>query len=70
MMVLFYRFVNSCHIYDAQEDEHYDFVCNSWLAEDIGENLLSKTFNVATQEEKRDLEYLFFNNVSLYVQHI
>ena len=65
MISLVCRFISYCQVIDAQMGELYDFVCNCWLADNLGDNVTYKTFNIATEEEKNDLEFLFFTNADM-----
>lgn len=43
------RYVNKVVVQDLETGERWHFLCNSWLAIDVGECTLDKVFPVATE---------------------
>ena len=62
---LFSRFVSKCAVVDLDTAHTYMFMCQCWIGLGIGEDVLHKTFEVATKKEKENPEYLFFNNTTM-----
>ncbi|XP_072452062.1 polycystin-1-like protein 2 [Chiloscyllium punctatum] len=53
-------YVNRVTVLDLETDERWCFLCNSWLAIDVGDCLLDKTFPVATEMDLKRFSNLFF----------
>uniref|UniRef100_A0A3B4T629 Polycystic kidney disease protein 1-like 2 n=1 Tax=Seriola dumerili TaxID=41447 RepID=A0A3B4T629_SERDU len=51
------RYINKVMVQDLESGQKWHFLCNSWLAVDVGECSLDKVFPVATE---MDLKNLFF----------
>lgn len=45
------RYVNKVMVQDLESGQKWHFLCNSWLAVDVGECTLDKVFPVATEED-------------------
>lgn len=43
------RYVNKVMVQDLESGQKWHFLCNSWLAVDVGECTLDKVFPVATE---------------------
>ncbi|XP_051884653.1 polycystic kidney disease protein 1-like 2 [Pristis pectinata] len=65
-------YVNHVTVVDIKAGQQWHFICNSWLAIDIGENILDKVFHVASDVELKRFQNLFFMKIaeSLTDQHI
>ncbi|XP_033646725.1 polycystic kidney disease protein 1-like 2 [Asterias rubens] len=46
-------------VHDLELDESWFVMCNSWLAVDIGEGLIDRTFPTASAEDLKDFKHLF-----------
>ncbi|CAM9436306.1 unnamed protein product [Bubo scandiacus] len=57
-------YVNRVLVHDLAWDQKWYFLCNSWLAVDIGECVLDKVFPVATEQEMKQFSNLFFMKTS------
>ncbi|KAM6057828.1 polycystin-1-like protein 2 [Chlamydotis macqueenii] len=57
-------YVNRVLVYDLAWDQKWYFLCNSWLAIDIGECVLDKVFPVATEQDMKQFSNLFFMKTS------
>ncbi|NXF84922.1 PK1L2 protein, partial [Eubucco bourcierii] len=57
-------YVNRVLVHDLAWDQKWYFLCNSWLAIDIGECVLDKVFPVATEQDMRQFSNLFFLKTS------
>ncbi|NXF29075.1 PK1L2 protein, partial [Nyctibius bracteatus] len=57
-------YVNRVLVHDLAWDQKWYFLCNSWLAVDIGECLLDKVFPVATEQDLKQFSNLFFMKTS------
>lgn len=44
-----HRYVNKVMVQDLESGQKWHFLCNSWLAVDVGECALDKVFPVATE---------------------
>ena len=64
-----FRFLSRLILIDTIRNRRYYFVCNTWLAADIGDGSVNRTFTKATKKELRDAEHLFFTHTSKYVRH-
>ncbi|XP_051884649.1 polycystic kidney disease protein 1-like 2 [Pristis pectinata] len=53
-------YVNRVTVLDLQTDQRWSFLCNSWLAIDVGDCLLDKVFPVATEMDLKRFSNLFF----------
>ncbi|XP_048461921.1 polycystic kidney disease protein 1-like 2 [Rhincodon typus] len=53
-------YVNRVTVLDLETDERWCFLCNSWLAIDVGDCLLDKAFPVATEMDLKRFSNLFF----------
>ncbi|XP_055505044.1 polycystic kidney disease protein 1-like 2 [Leucoraja erinacea] len=71
-LYLLCRYVNRVTIMDIKAGQQWHFICNSWLAIDIGENILDKVFHAASDVEMKLFQNLFFMKIaeSLTDQHI
>ena len=49
---------------DTVRNKRYYFVCNAWLAADIGDGLVDRQFMKATKDELHDAEHLFFTHTT------
>ena len=49
---------------DTVRNKRYYFVCNAWLAADIGDGLVDRQFMKATKKELHDAEHLFFTHTA------
>ncbi|XP_069757368.1 polycystin-1-like protein 2 isoform X2 [Narcine bancroftii] len=65
-------YVNHVTVVDVKAGQQWYFICNSWLAVDIGENVLDKVFHAASDEELKHFQNVFFMKIaeSLTDQHI
>lgn len=59
------RYVNRVLVHDLAWDQKWYFLCNSWLAIDIGECVLDKVFPVATEQDMKQFRYLLFYGLFL-----
>uniref|UniRef100_A0A8C3E180 Polycystin 1 like 2/pseudo n=1 Tax=Corvus moneduloides TaxID=1196302 RepID=A0A8C3E180_CORMO len=57
-------YVNRVSVHDLARDQKWYFLCNSWLAIDIGECVLDKMFPVATEQDLKQFSNLFFMKTS------
>ncbi|NXW88690.1 PK1L2 protein, partial [Alopecoenas beccarii] len=57
-------YVNRVLVHDLAGDQKWYFLCNSWLAVDIGECVLDKVFPVATEQDMKQFSNLFFMKTS------
>ncbi|XP_064316001.1 polycystin-1-like protein 2 [Phalacrocorax carbo] len=57
-------YVNRVLVHDLAWDQKWYFLCNSWLAIDIGECILDKMFPVATEQDMKQFSNLFFMKTS------
>ncbi|NWX62719.1 PK1L2 protein, partial [Promerops cafer] len=57
-------YVNRVLVHDLAWDQKWYFLCNSWLAIDIGECVLDKVFPVATEQDLKQFSNLFFMKTS------
>ncbi|NWI70106.1 PK1L2 protein, partial [Todus mexicanus] len=57
-------YVNRVLVHDLAWDQKWYFLCNSWLAIDIGECVLDKVFPVATEHDMKQFRNLFFMKTS------
>ncbi|KAM4767576.1 polycystin-1-like protein 2 [Cyanocitta cristata] len=57
-------YVNRVSVHDLAWDQKWYFLCNSWLAIDIGECVLDKVFPVATEQDLKQFSNLFFMKTS------
>uniref|UniRef100_A0A8C3UZT0 PK1L2 protein n=1 Tax=Catharus ustulatus TaxID=91951 RepID=A0A8C3UZT0_CATUS len=57
-------YVNRVLVHDLAWDQKWYFLCNSWLAIDIGECVLDKVFPVATEQDMKLFSNLFFMKTS------
>ncbi|NWI88929.1 PK1L2 protein, partial [Pitta sordida] len=57
-------YVNRVLVHDLAWDRKWYFLCNSWLAVDIGECVLDKVFPVATEQDMKQFSNLFFMKTS------
>ncbi|NWR62094.1 PK1L2 protein, partial [Bucorvus abyssinicus] len=57
-------YVNRVLVHDLAWDQKWYFLCNSWLAVDIGECVLDKVFQVATEQDMKQFSNLFFMKTS------
>ncbi|KAM6380599.1 polycystin-1-like protein 3 [Pluvialis apricaria] len=57
-------YVNRVLVHDLAWDQKWYFLCNSWLAVDIGECVLDKVFPVATEQDMKKFSNLFFMKTS------
>ncbi|ETE70234.1 Polycystic kidney disease protein 1-like 2, partial [Ophiophagus hannah] len=59
-----YRYVNRVLVHDVATDQKWYFLCNSWLAIDVGDCVLDKVFPVATEQDMKQFSNLFFMKTS------
>ncbi|XP_024919509.1 polycystic kidney disease protein 1-like 2 [Cynoglossus semilaevis] len=57
-------FVGHVMVQDLQTHQKWHFLCNSWLAVDMGDCSLDKTFPVATEMDLKGFSNLFFMKTS------
>uniref|UniRef100_A0A8C8RBC5 Polycystic kidney disease protein 1-like 2 n=1 Tax=Pelusios castaneus TaxID=367368 RepID=A0A8C8RBC5_9SAUR len=57
-------YVNRVLVHDLAQDQKWYFLCNSWLAIDVGECVLDKVFPVATEQDMKQFSNLFFMKTS------
>ncbi|KYO37869.1 polycystic kidney disease protein 1-like 2 isoform A [Alligator mississippiensis] len=57
-------YVNRVLVHDLARDQKWYFLCNSWLAIDVGECVLDKVFPVATEQDMKQFSNLFFMKTS------
>uniref|UniRef100_A0A670IRP6 Polycystin 1 like 2/pseudo n=1 Tax=Podarcis muralis TaxID=64176 RepID=A0A670IRP6_PODMU len=57
-------YVNRVLVHDVATDQKWYFLCNSWLAIDVGDCVLDKVFPVATEEDMKQFSNLFFMKTS------
>ncbi|XP_045910422.1 polycystic kidney disease protein 1-like 2 [Micropterus dolomieu] len=53
-------YIGSCMVQDLQTEEKWHFLCNSWLAIDMGDGSLDKVFPVSTDIDLKRFSNLFF----------
>ncbi|XP_039983123.1 polycystic kidney disease protein 1-like 2 [Xiphias gladius] len=53
-------YVNKVMVQDLESGQKWHFLCNSWLAVDVGECTLDKVFPIATEMELKRFSNLFF----------
>ncbi|XP_077451223.1 polycystin-1-like protein 2 [Stigmatopora argus] len=53
-------YVNKVMVQDLETGQKWHFLCNSWLAVDVGDCALDKVFPVATEEDLKRFSNLFF----------
>ncbi|KAK5873983.1 hypothetical protein PBY51_018974 [Eleginops maclovinus] len=53
-------YVNKVMVQDLESGQKWHFLCNSWLAVDVGECSLDKVFPVATEMDLKQFSNLFF----------
>ncbi|KAF3832649.1 hypothetical protein F7725_026314, partial [Dissostichus mawsoni] len=53
-------YVNKVTVQDLENGQKWHFLCNSWLAVDVGECSLDKVFPVATEMDLKQFSNLFF----------
>ncbi|XP_034046435.1 polycystic kidney disease protein 1-like 2 [Thalassophryne amazonica] len=53
-------YVNKVMVQDLESGQKWHFLCNSWLAVDVGECTLDKVFPVATEIDLKTFSNLFF----------
>uniref|UniRef100_A0AAQ4Q994 Polycystic kidney disease 1 like 2a n=1 Tax=Gasterosteus aculeatus aculeatus TaxID=481459 RepID=A0AAQ4Q994_GASAC len=53
-------YVNKVMVQDLESGQKWHFLCNSWLAVDVGECALDKVFPVATEMDLKRFSNLFF----------
>ncbi|XP_041634961.1 polycystic kidney disease protein 1-like 2 [Cheilinus undulatus] len=53
-------YVNKVMVQDLESGQKWHFLCNSWLAVDVGECTLDKVFPVATETDLKRFSNLFF----------
>ncbi|KAL7978824.1 hypothetical protein Chor_013313, partial [Crotalus horridus] len=57
-------YVNRLLVHDVATDQKWYFLCNSWLAIDVGDCVLDKVFPVATEQDMKQFSNLFFMKTS------
>nr|DBA16985.1 TPA: hypothetical protein GDO54_002506 [Pyxicephalus adspersus] len=57
-------YVNRVLVNDLEMDRKWYFLCNSWLSVEVGDCVLDKVFNVATEEDMTQFSNLFFMKTS------
>ncbi|XP_038575816.1 polycystic kidney disease protein 1-like 2 [Micropterus salmoides] len=53
-------YIGSCMVQDLQTEQKWHFLCNSWLAIDMGDCSLDKVFPVSTDVDLKRFSNLFF----------
>ncbi|XP_028812925.1 polycystic kidney disease protein 1-like 2 [Denticeps clupeoides] len=53
-------YVNKVTVQDMETEQKWHFLCDTWLAIDIGEGLLDKVFAVATETDLKGFSNIFF----------
>ncbi|XP_026234452.1 polycystic kidney disease protein 1-like 2 [Anabas testudineus] len=53
-------YINKVMVQDLESGQKWHFLCNSWLAVDVGECTLDKVFPVATETDLKRFSNLFF----------
>ncbi|KAM3625915.1 uncharacterized protein V6R79_019756 [Siganus canaliculatus] len=53
-------YVNKVMVQDLESGQKWHFLCNSWLAVDVGDCTLDKVFSVATEMDLKRFSNLFF----------
>ncbi|KAM9860546.1 polycystin-1-like protein 2 [Aulostomus maculatus] len=53
-------YVNKVMVQDLESGQKWHFLCNSWLAVDVGDCTLDKVFPAATEEDLKRFSNLFF----------
>ncbi|KAK2839552.1 hypothetical protein Q5P01_013292 [Channa striata] len=57
-------FVGNVVVQDLQTDQKWHFLCNTWLAIDVGDCSLDKVFPISTEVDLKRFSNLFFMKVS------
>ncbi|XP_066494065.1 polycystin-1-like protein 2 [Tiliqua scincoides] len=57
-------YVNRVLVHDVATNQKWYFLCNSWLAIDVGDCVLDKMFPVATEQDMKQFSNLFFLKTS------
>uniref|UniRef100_A0A8C5N1V4 Polycystin 1 like 2/pseudo n=1 Tax=Leptobrachium leishanense TaxID=445787 RepID=A0A8C5N1V4_9ANUR len=57
-------YVNRVLVHDLEMDHKWYVLCNSWLSVEVGDCVLDKVFNVATEEDMKQFSNLFFMKTS------
>ncbi|XP_044125233.1 polycystic kidney disease protein 1-like 2 [Bufo gargarizans] len=57
-------YVNRVLVHDVEMDQRWYFLCSSWLSIEVGDCVLDKEFNVATEEDMKQFSNLFFMKTS------
>ena len=55
------RYVSRCLLIDNQTHQRYYFLCSEWLADDIGDGRIDRTFKESTLADLRQKSQLFFS---------
>ena len=63
---IFDRFITRCLLIDDVNLRRHYFLCNDWLADNIGDGLLERTYEEATVDELHAKDHLFFNYTNKY----
>ncbi|KAJ6666084.1 hypothetical protein lerEdw1_000988 [Lerista edwardsae] len=57
-------YVNRVLVHDVATNQKWYFLCNSWLAIDVGDCILDKVFPIATEQDMKQFSNLFFMKTS------
>ncbi|KPP63740.1 hypothetical protein Z043_117975, partial [Scleropages formosus] len=57
-------YLSKVMVQDVETGQKWHFLCNSWLAVDMGECVLDKVFPVATEEDLKRFSNLFFTKTA------
>ncbi|CAJ1078835.1 polycystic kidney disease protein 1-like 2 [Xyrichtys novacula] len=57
-------FVGNVMVQDLQTEQKWHFLCNSWLAIDMGDCSLDQVFSVSSEEELKKFSNLFFTKTT------
>ena len=63
-----YRFVSRAIVIDPVRLETHYFVCNVWMACNIGDGRVDRTFKVASDADLHNAEHLFFTHTNRCVR--
>ena len=51
--------MSRCLLVDDYKQQRYYFICDSWLADDIGDGKLDRIFYKSTDDDLNNVEHLF-----------
>ncbi|XP_070574001.1 polycystin-1-like protein 2 [Ptychodera flava] len=57
-------FVGHVIVHDLETDQRWYFLCNSWLAVDVGQGLIDRYFRVACEDDLRKFKHLFITKTA------